>query len=138
MPAKDIAIKNVETADPDDPVAEIATRMADGGVGSVVVTEDHRPVGIVTDRDLAVRVLAAGADPDGLCAGDVMTADPATARSTAGVLELAAAICEAGVRRMPIVDDGDHIVGIVTLDDLLLLFVEELDELSEVIATASH
>lgn len=138
MPAKDIAIKDVETTTPDATVREAAARMAERSVGSVVVTDDHRPVGIVTDRDLTVRVLGEDRDPDSVLVEDVMTADPTTARSTDGILELAAEMCESGVRRMPVVDDRDHIVGIVALDDLLLLFVEELEELGGVIATASH
>lgn len=135
MAAKDIAIKDVETVGPGAAVEDVAARMARRGIGSVVVTEEHRPVGIVTDRDLAVRVLAEGGDPDGVSVAEVMTPDPVTARSTAGVLELAAEMCRSEVRRMPIVDDRDNIVGIVALDDLLALFVEELEDLSGVITT---
>lgn len=137
MPVKDIAVKGVETADPETPVTELAEDMASAGVGSIVVTAEHRPVGIVTDRDLAVRVLAEDVDPATLVAADVMTEDPATVRSTAEELAVATEMYERGVRRMPVVDDGDHLVGIVTLDDLFGLFVAELADLAAVVEAES-
>jgi CBS domain-containing protein len=137
MPVKDIAVKGVETADPETPVPELADSMAEAGVGSIVIAVEHRPVGIVTDRDLALRALAGETDPATLVAADVMTGDPATVQSTTDELAVATEMCERGVRRMPVVDDGDHLVGIVTLDDLFRRFVAELADLAAVVEAES-
>jgi CBS domain-containing protein len=136
MTLKDIAIRDVETATPDATVGTLAATMEDRGVGSVVVTAENRVVGIVTDRDLAL-TMADGSDPTALTAADVMTDDPATMPYSAGVLELTERMSEAGVRRMPVVDDNGVIVGIVTLDDLVRLLSTELDHLASIIDVES-
>jgi len=70
-------------------------------------------------------------------AADVMTADPATIPGEAGVFELTDAMRSAGVRRMPVVDDGGDLAGIVTLDDLNRLLVDELTNLADVVESES-
>lgn len=133
MVVRDIAITDVESATAETPVVELAETMAAEGVGSVVILEEFRPVGIVTDRDLTVRVLAMAADPDATTAGDVMTPDPATVNGGDSLLAVSDALCAAGVRRMPVVDDGGRIVGIVTLDDLMGRLARELENLAGVV-----
>jgi CBS domain-containing protein len=136
MPLKDIAIRGVETAGPDTGVEMLARTMDEAGVGSVVVTEENRVVGIVTDRDVAL-TLAREPDPTALTAADVMTPEPLTMPSDAGTLELTERMAEAGVRRIPVVDDNGVIVGIVTLDDVVRLLSMELDNLAAVIEAES-
>jgi CBS domain-containing protein len=110
--------------------------MDEKGVGSVVITEENRVVGIVTDRDIAL-TLAREADPTTLTAADVMTPEPLTMPPDAGILELTERMDVESVRRVPIVDDNGIIVGIVTLDDLVRLLSVELDHLAAIIAAES-
>jgi len=107
---------SVVTADPATPVREVAALMRERNVGSVVLVRDGAPVGIVTDRDLAVSVLADGRS------GEDHALDHATTPVVTGSpdMDLAAAcepLVQHRIRRLPIVDD-DHLTGIVTLDDL--------------------
>ncbi len=124
------------TATPGTTVAEVAELARTENVGSVVVVDGDEPVGIVTDRDIALRVVADGADPGSTTASDVMTADPTTVEVGTGIMEVSREMVGAGVRRMPVVDDGG-LVGIVTLDDLNRLLVGELGNLAGVIAGES-
>jgi CBS domain-containing protein/uncharacterized protein (DUF2267 family) len=104
---------------PHAPVAEAARAMEKRGVGSVLVSDRRHLIGIVTDRDLAAEVVGRGEDPLATTVGDVMHEDVQAVGPGATLEEILAAMCEAGCRRLPIVD-GDRILGIVTLDDLLL------------------
>ncbi|WP_318567639.1 CBS domain-containing protein [Salinigranum marinum] len=136
MTLKDIAIRTVETAAPEATVETLARTMDDAGVGSVVVTEANRVVGIVTDRDVAL-TLARDVDPAELTAADVMAAEPLTLPSSAGVLELTEVMATESVRRIPVVDDNSVIVGIVTLDDVVRLLSVELTNLAAVVEAES-
>jgi CBS domain-containing protein len=136
MTLKDIAIRAVETAGPEATVETLARIMDDAGVGSVVVTEANRVVGIVTDRDVAL-TLARDVDPAERTAADVMTVEPLTLPSSAGVLELTEVMATESVRRIPVVDDNGVIVGIVTLDDVVRLLSVELANLAAVVEAES-
>lgn len=124
------------TVSPDDTIGTVAETMRDRTVGSVVVERDDEAVGIITDRDLAVEILAEGTDPSTLTARDVMTPDPVTADVEEGVFELCELMREEGIRRMPVVDGG-KLVGIVTLDDLIILLGDEMNDLSKVVRSES-
>jgi CBS domain-containing protein len=108
--------ESVVTAAPEASVREVAETMRERNVGSVVLVEGGRPVGFLTDRDLAVSVLADGRDvSDRACdhaSAPVVTAAPDLAVSDAGEL-----MVEHGIRRLPVLE-GDELIGIVTLDDL--------------------
>lgn len=96
-----------------------------------------RPIGIVTDRDLAVRVDAHGETAQDVTAGDVMTEDPVIVERSAGVLEVTNAMPEHSIRRLPVVDDSGTLAGIVTLDDVLALLSTELSDLGDVVQAES-
>lgn len=136
MSIMDIARSSVVTADPDASAASIAQKLESNNVGSVVITDGTTPVGIVTDRDLALTMVDDGADPSVTTARDVMGEDLITADKSEGAFDLCSTMCDNGVRRMPIVDDGE-LVGIVTLDDMLQLLADELQHLSTVVARES-
>lgn len=123
--------QNVVQVMPDEPVVEVARRMRAERVGCVVIVQDGRPFGILTDRDLALRVVAEGRDPRGLLARDVMTYDPITLARGLGIESASRLMREHGVRRIPIVDDDGALVGIVTADDLMSLFARELGDTAE-------
>jgi CBS domain-containing protein len=138
MTVADLMRDGVVTASPATTASELARQMRNERVGSVVVIDDAvRPTGIVTDRDITVGATAAGRDPDTVLAGDVMTPDPATVHVDAGVTELCDALREASVRRMPVVEDGGELAGIVTLDDISVLLAREQNDLAGVIEAES-
>ncbi|MFC7008751.1 CBS domain-containing protein [Halalkalicoccus salilacus] len=123
---------DVVTADPDTTASDLASRMAEESVGSIVIVEDDRPVGIVTDRDLTVEVLAAGEDPSSVTAENVMTEDPVTADAEAGIFEVLSRMEEAEVRRIPAVDEDGTVVAIVSYDDFVALFGREVAKLGNI------
>lgn len=116
---RDIAYKTVVTVEPSQSVEAAAVLMRDKGVGCVVVGEGGMPVGIITDRDVAVRVVAAGFDAGTTTVGQVMTHPVITARQDERAAELIKLIEEHGIRRVPLIDDAGMLKGIITLDDLL-------------------
>jgi CBS domain-containing protein len=107
-------------------------------VGDLVVVEERgglkQPVGIVTDRDIVVEVVAAGVNPDALKVGDIMGPEVATVRESEGLFEALRYMRDKGVRRMPVVDSTGGLVGILTLDDLLSLLAEEMTELAKLVS----
>lgn len=130
--------ENVVTASPDASVEEVARTMFDESVGSVVVTENGELRGIVTDRDLTVELLAEDSDYnvfDGdvdlstVTAADVMTTDPLTVEPSAEVPAVLDRMLDAIARRIPVVENG-QVVGIITLDDLMIHFAGEYQRLS--------
>ena len=129
----------VATAPTTASVRELAAKMEDYGLGSVVILDQaQRPVGIVTDRDLTLRVIAEGRDPDEAVAADVMS-KPLLAASPDEPLEtLVERMSASGIRRLPVVRE-ERLVGIVAVDDLLLWLGRELDDrLAELGATVEH
>jgi CBS domain-containing protein len=131
MPVTDLARSDVVTADLETPVPDLAERMADENVGSIVITEGDEPLGIVTDRDLAVRALTDAAPTD-LVAENVLSEDLVTVPADAGFYEATELMSEHGVRRLPVTDGGD-LVGIVTADDLHELLADEQEQFADVI-----
>ena len=132
MPIDDLARSDVVTAGPETPVADLATTMEEESVGSIVITGGDTPVGIVTDRDLALRVLGGGLNPAEQHAEDVMSEDLATIERTSGFFEAATLMADNGVRRLPVVE-GDSLVGIITADDLTELIADEEQRLAEIL-----
>ena len=121
MHIRKITKKKVVTVSPKDKVIKAARLMDKKNVGSVVVVQDGKPVGILTDRDIAIRVVAKQADIDSTLVKDVMTGRIVTGREGQRAAELAKMMHENGIRRVPIVDKKGKLTGIITLDDLLYL-----------------
>lgn len=124
----------VVTAAPTDTVAAVLLLMDQRNVGSVVVVRDERPVGIVTDRDIALRVTLRGRDPRATSAESVMSRDVACVREDTEPLDAAALMRRRQVRRLPIVDAAGRLAGLVSLDDLVYRFSREVGELADVLA----
>ena len=125
----------VVTANLDDSVYQVACRMRDEHVGCVVVIRDGRPVGMLTDRDLALRVVAEGLDPRSVLVSSIVTYDAATILRSDGIETAVRTMREHCVRRVPIVDEDGRVTGIVTADDLVALFSSELSALGEAITS---
>jgi len=118
-------------------VGEAARLMREHHVGSLVIVDEtalgRKPVGIVTDRDLVIEVVAAGVAPAAVTVGEIMGPTLATARETDEPWDTIKRMRAKGVRRMPVVNGDGVLVGIVTVDDLVETIAEQLDGLVRVI-----
>lgn len=107
------------TIDATAPVSDAAQLMRDYNIGDVMVMKDGSLRGIVTDRDLAVRVLAPGYDPKQMKVEDVCSDEVSAIDSSQPVTEAVAMMRDRAIRRLPVVDDG-RLVGVVSLGDLAM------------------
>ena len=133
MPIENLARSDVVTATPDESVYELAETMRDEDIGSVVIVDGDTPVGIVTDRDLTMQVLAERVDPDESRAEDVMSDGLQTITHDAGFYEATELMSEHGIRRLPVTGANDELAGIITADDLTELLADEQQQLATVI-----
>lgn len=114
------------------PVLEGARALESNNIGAVMVQDQGRVAGIVTDRDLAVRVVGQGLDPTTTTMGEVMTTPVITLSSGDSQLDAVRFMRQRNIRRIPLVDDG-RLVGLVTLDDLLLDEAAPLELLAAIV-----
>lgn len=137
MPISEICNREVIIVRRDDTVHEAAKLMRQHHVGDVVVVEERKgvrvPVGIVTDRDLVVEIMAMDVVEMVITVGDIMGPELVTVKDTMGIYESIQYMRGEGVRRLPVVDAKGGLLGILTLDDLLELLAEELLELSRLV-----
>jgi CBS domain-containing protein len=137
MPVSEICNREVVIVQRNNTISEAAQLMRQHHVGDVVVVEDRGvvkvPVGIVTDRDLVVEIMAPEIDQNVITLGDIMAPELATVKEDAGLSETIEYMRTKGVRRVPVVDKGGGLVGILTLDDLLELLAEELLALARLV-----
>ena len=137
MSAGRICSRDLDTVSYEENVLDAARRMRDRQVGTVIVVDDMRPVGILTDRDLTVRVLAAGLDPQATRVSAVMTPSPTTIREDESI-EAAVGYMRAGrFRRLPVVGRDERVLGILALDDVLELVAGELADIGQLIKRES-
>ncbi len=121
MQIRKIKKKRVITASPNDSVVKAAMQMDKNGVGCVVVVRNKKPVGILTDRDIAVRVVSRKADLNRTKVRDVMTPSIITGQDGQRAADLAKVMQDHGIRRVPTVNKKGELTGIITLDDILYL-----------------
>lgn len=136
MSIGDICIRDTVFAERTMPLPDAARLMRAHHVGALVVVDnpsDRRPVGVLTDRDVTVAVVAAGVDPASLEVGDLLLAAPVLAREEEGIWEVILRMRDRGVRRVPVVGPDGNLVGIVTIDDILELLAAEHSALVQVI-----
>jgi CBS-domain-containing membrane protein len=114
---RDVMTRNVQTVQPDQRVQEAASFMLSADAGSIPVTEGDRLIGMITDRDIAVRGIAKGMGPD-TPVRELMSNDVICAREDDNVEEIASKMSEAQVRRLPVIDEQERLCGIVSLGDL--------------------
>jgi len=117
MKVSEVMTRDVHTIQPDQPVQDAASFMLSADAGSIPVTDGDRLIGMITDRDIAVRGIARGHGPETLVR-DLMTNDIICARIDENVEEVATKMSEARVRRLPVIDEEDRLCGIVSLGDL--------------------
>jgi CBS domain-containing protein len=116
---REIMTRNVKTANRETTLREVAALMRDGDMGAMPVVEDGKLVGIVTDRDIVVRVIADGKDAS-VPIGDVMTAEVFSVRENDFVFEAIRLMGDKQVRRVPIINDAGELVGIIAMADVAL------------------
>lgn len=115
-----------------------AERMRDRAVGTLLIlNQAGAPVGILTDRDLVVRVMAAGRDPRNTKVVDVMTSELRTADESTAIDAVLAQMRTGHFRRMPVVDRDHALVGLATLDDIVTLLAEEMQDVSRLLERQS-
>lgn len=117
MKIRDIMSRDVQVARPDDTLQQVATRMAEGDFGFMPVAEGNRLLGTITDRDLAVRGLAVGASSQARVS-EFLTRDAVTARQDDELKTALDLMSRARIRRLPVVDKDNRLVGVVSLGDL--------------------
>lgn len=128
-----ICCRTTHLAEGGETVQAAAERMRRENVGTLVVLDAGRkPVGIVTDRDLALRVVAPGLDARATRIAQVMTANPRFVGETTSIEDALATLRDLAVRRLPVVDGGGRLVGIVSMDDVLQHVSEELSSLGRI------
>lgn len=134
----EICNRNVVTASRDTSVVEAAHLMRHHHIGDLIVVDEtdgrHVPVGIVTDRDIVVEVVAPGLDPKAIKLGDLVIGSLLTVEERERSADTIRLMAAGGVRRMPVVNASGDLVGIVTIDDLLPPVATELAQLSQLAA----
>lgn len=118
MKIRDVMSSNVETVGHDTLLPEIAKRMQSRDCGCIVVVKDDRLVGMITDRDIAIRCLASGHAPDETIAETIMTKEILYCREGDNADDVARNMAVNKVRRLPVLDENKRLVGIVSLGDL--------------------
>ena len=117
MKVSEVMTKDIETVRPDQQARDAARFMLHADAGSIPVTDGERLIGIITDRDIAVRGVALGYGPEALVSA-LMTSGVVSAHADEPIEEAARKMGEAQVRRLPVIDDQERLVGIVSLGDL--------------------
>ena len=114
----DIMSTDVRTVQPQDSLRRAAQCMQELDVGALPVCDGERLLGMVTDRDIAVRAIADGLNPDEACVSDIMTPDVQFCTTEQDAEEAKRLMGARQVRRLPVIDDNRRLVGIVSLGDL--------------------
>ena len=138
-PIKNFATAVVAVVEPETPAVVVAQLMRQHHIGALVVvdaTEKTRAVGIVTDRDLVLELMAEGLDPAVFTAGDIMSVDLVTATPDMDAMDAVQLMKTHRLRRLVIVDDSERLVGIATMEDVLELLARELGGLAAGLAGA--
>lgn len=133
-----ICVREVVLAEQDETVAEAAARMDREGVGTLIVTgEDDRPVGILTDRDVALRCVGQGLDPHVTEVADLMTAPVRAVSEETPIEDALAFMASGGTRRLIVTDEEDRLVGVLSVDDVVDLMVEEASSIGRILRTGA-
>jgi CBS domain-containing protein len=136
MNIRNICQKNPVTVRRSDELIRAAQLMRERHIGYLVVVEpdvadgSQRPIGVLTDRDIIVTVVAREADPRSLRVGDIMTQQPVTANTTDSIDKAIREMRRVGVRRLPVVGQKGELVGILSLDDVLDVLAGELQNVA--------
>jgi len=142
MSIGELCNRNVVIVDRAESVREAARLMREYHVGDVVVVEETAggkpPVGILTDRDIVIELVAEGVDLDAISVGDAMSSELLILAESDELADTTAKMRARGVRRAPVVDNAGLLVGILTLDDILEVLAGELADLVRLTVREQH
>jgi CBS domain-containing protein len=126
----------VVTIAPEKTISAACQLLQERNIGCLLVEEQDKLCGILTDRDIALRVVGRGRDPQQTSVGQVMTANPVRIPVGNTLHQLTLLMHNQHVRRVPIIDENGRAIGIVTLDDLLVLMGDEMSDLAKTVSEA--
>jgi signal-transduction protein with cAMP-binding, CBS, and nucleotidyltransferase domain len=136
MSTGEFCTREVVITEKNSSILEVAQLMRTYHVGDVIVVERREeqtvPVGIITDRDIVVELIAQEVDLDSVTAGDVMSPEPLTVDEDEGIWDVLLQMCDRGVRRVPVVNKSGSLEGVLALDDMIELLAEELTLLAKI------
>lgn len=134
---KELINRNVITISSFESVSEAAFLMRSEDIGALVVVDrDTKPIGIITDRDIVVSVIAERLNPGEITVEDIMTADPVTVDENTDLFDIIRILHEHSVRRLPITSGG-KLTGIVSVDDLIVVVATEVVNLAMTMSSKS-
>lgn len=133
-----ICTREVHIASEQESISEVAQRMAVNNVGCLVVTSDsRRPVGMITDRDITTKIIAKRMDANLTTVAEAMTSHPKVIQEVTPIEEAVALMRNNGIRRLPVVNGSGQLVGLVCLDDVLDLLLEEFSDIRQLLRAQS-
>ncbi len=127
----DVMSRSVIVVDPQAPIRQVAEMMAKKGLSEILIAEDGRLIGIVTERDLVARVLAKGLDPELTVVKDVMSSPVISIRPDASIYEAIRLMRSKAIKRLVVLNHGGKIVGVITQSDIINVAPMIIDLLSE-------
>lgn len=137
MTVSEICNREVRTIQRDGSVLEAAKLMRQHHVGALIVIDKVNdraiPVGVITDRDLVVEVLATGLDKEAITVDDVMTQELFAVKENTAIHDAINFMRRKTIRRLPIINDNGELVGIITTDDVMEILSEEVLDLAKLI-----
>ncbi|MDA2921015.1 CBS domain-containing protein [Desulfobacterota bacterium AH_259_B03_O07] len=137
MLVRDLATSQVITLPLSVPVTEAATLMRDQNIGAIVIVDDERrPIGILTDRDIVLSVVAVNKHPGEFVVEDIMTRELVMVDEETDIFQLLKKISEKSIRRIPVTKKGE-LVGIVSVDDIIVVIATELSNLAVALSSTS-
>jgi CBS domain-containing protein len=126
MSLREIMSKDITSLPKAATVSDAAKFMTDMNVGSVIIVEDDKPLGLLTDRDIVSKVIAYGKDYKTTAIGEVMASPIITVSEEKDIVEVTKLMSFHGIRRLPVVDAGGKVVGVVSLHDILVILGREM------------
>jgi signal-transduction protein with cAMP-binding, CBS, and nucleotidyltransferase domain len=132
MALKQLMTEEVTSLPVSATVADAAKFMTDMNVGTVVVMEGDKAVGILTDRDIMTKLIALGKDPSKAKVAEIMTSPVATVASDKDIFDATSMMRQHKVRRLPVTENG-KVVGFIALDDILMFLGGEMEDVAAVL-----
>ena len=129
--------RDVIVISPSAPISEASYLMMREEIGSLVVVDsDNFPIGIITDRDMVVSVIAEGSNPEEVVVEEVMTKDIVYVEEDTDIMDILSTLSEYSIRRIPVTNNG-KLSGIISVDDLIVVIATELAELATALSGKS-
>ncbi len=133
MSLKPLMTKEITSLPSSATVLDAAKYMTDMNVGSVIVMKGDAISGILTDRDIVTKVLAEGKDPKVTKIGEIMISPVVTISEDKDIADVTGLISAHGIRRLPVVDVNGKLVGVIALDDVLIVLGQEMQNIAAVL-----